>query len=186
LSQNKNPIVGTSELAGILGVTDSRIRQLERSGIIKKAGRGRYDLASAVQGYCAYLKEAAEKEQGLSEKDLLDRTRRQKIELEIQIMQGELHRAQDVERVMNDMLGAFRARCLAIPHKLAPRLLGINELPAVQAEIKKDIYDALTELSDYDPSIFYAQSKDKLVLKESGETKKPVAEKANRRGSKKA
>lgn len=169
MSEAEKHIVRTSELSHILGLTDSRIRQLERSGVISKVGRGRYDLVSTVQGYCKYLKEAAEQPEGLSEKDLLDRTRRKKIELEIQIMQGELHRAEDVMRVMNDMLGAFRARCLGMPHKLAPQLIAKAELPTIQDIIKKEIHEALTELSDYDPRVFYAQSKDKLVLNDGGE-----------------
>ena len=114
MSDAEKRIVGTSELALIFGLTDSRVRQLERSGIIAKIGRGKYDLANAVQGYCNYLKAAADKSEGMSEKDLLDRTRRKKLELEIKIMQGELHRAEDVKRVMNDMLAAFRQRCLEI------------------------------------------------------------------------
>ncbi|EGW39175.1 hypothetical protein [Desulfosporosinus sp. OT] len=182
MSEVKKSTVGTSELALVLGLTDSRIRQLERSGIITKIGRGRYELASAVQGYCSYLKEAATQTEGLSEKDLLDRTRRKKIELEIQIMQGELHRAEDVRRVMNDMLGSFRARCLSIPHKLAPQLVAQTDLPIIQAAIKKDIYEALTELSDYDPRVFYSQSKDKLVLGDGGEVGQK--EKGKRRDSK--
>lgn len=181
MSEAKRSVVGTSQLALILGLTDSRIRQLERSGIITKVGRGRYDLASAVQGYCAYLKESVEKQEGLSEKDLLDRTRRKKLELEIQIMQGELHRAEDVKRVMNQMLGAFRARCLGIPHKLAPQLLNKNELSVIQAAIKKEIHETLSELSDYDPRVFYAQSKDKLVLEDGGETEEEDKEKRRER-----
>ncbi|ABO49736.1 hypothetical protein Dred_1202 [Desulforamulus reducens MI-1] len=181
MSEAKKQIVGTSELALILGLSDSRIRQLDRSGIITKVGRGKYDLASAVQGYCNYLKDAASQE-GLSEKDLLDRTRRKKLELEIQIMQGELHRAEDVKRVLNDMLGAFRARCLAIPHKLAPQLLGKKELPSIQEGIKKAIYEALSELSDYNPRVFYAQSKDKLVLDDDCGVEQKV--KVKRRGNK--
>ena len=169
MTEAKKFIVETSELASILGLTDSRIRQMERSGILTKIERGKYDLPSSVQGYCSYLKEAAEQPEGVSEKDLLDRSRRKKIDLEIQIMQGELHRAGDVQRVMNDMLGTFRARCLSIPYKLAPQLLALTDLPVIQAAIKKDIYEALTELSDYDPSVFYAQSKDKLVLDDGGE-----------------
>ncbi len=52
-------------------------------------------------------------------------------------MRGELHRSEDVRRVMNDMLGAFRARVLAIPSKTAPRLLAQTDLAVVQDIIKK-------------------------------------------------
>ena len=168
----KTMTVGTTELAEILGMTDSRIRQLERSGIISKIGRGKYDLKKAVQSYCKYLKASVEKQEGLSEKDLLDRARCKKIELEIQVLQGDLHRAEDVERVMNDMLGAYRSRCLSIPYKLAPQLVSITDISIIQAAIKKEVYEALTELSNYDPSVFYAHSKDKLALGSGEEDQK--------------
>lgn len=177
--------VGTSALAGILGVSDSRIRQLERSGIITKIGRGRYNLAAAVRGYCAYLKEAAGQPEGLSEKDLLDRTRRKKLELEIQIMQGELHRSQDVEREMNAMVAAFRARCLAIPTKVSPQLLGQADLAVVQSTLKREIFEALAELADYDPEMFYRHSKDKLVLDDGGDAEAPAKEQRRRGRQKK-
>lgn len=166
-------------------MTDSRIRQLERSGIISKIGRGRYNVASAVQGYCAYLKEVADQPEGLSEKDLLDRTRRKKLELEIQIMRGELHRAEDVKREMNIMLSAFRARCLAIPTKVSPQLLGQADLAVVQSTLKREIYEALAELADYDPEVFYRHSKDKLVLDDGGAVEPPVKEQRRRGRQKK-
>lgn len=168
--------VGTSELAAILGLTDSRIRQLERSGTIEKIGRGQYDLAGTVQGYCKYLKDAIATPDGMSEKDLLDRTRRKKLELEISIIQGDLHRADDVRRVMNDMLSAFRQRILSIPTKAAPRLMGIMELVVIQDVLRKEIHEGLSELADYNPEAFYRQSKDKLVLDDGGaEHGKPEA-----------
>lgn len=168
MSEATSPTIGTSELATILGLTDSRIRQLERSGIIEKIGRGQYDLASAVQGYCKYLKESTSTPDGMSEKDLLDRTRRKKLELEISIIQGELHRADDVRRVTNDMLSAFRQRILSIPTKAAPRLIGITELAVIQDVIRKEVHEGLSELADYNPEAFYRQSKDKLVLDDGG------------------
>lgn len=170
MAKQQSRIVSTSELAEILGLTDRRIRQLEKAGIIHKLERGKFDLAQAVQQYIAWIKaQAAESDEELDlkkEKALLTRANRQKVELELKIMRGELHRSEDVRRVMNDMLGAFRARCLAIPSKAAPRLQGQTDLAVIQDIIKKEVYEALTELADYDPEVFYRQSKDKLVLED--------------------
>lgn len=158
----------TSELAEILGLSDRRIRQLEQIGIISKLSRGKFHLPAAVQQYISWLRsQADETEEKLDfkrEKTLLTRANRQKVELELQIMRGELHRSEDVRRVMNDMLGAFRARCLAIPSKAAPRLVAQTDLAIIQDVLKKEVYEALTELSEYDPEVFYARSKDKLAL----------------------
>jgi phage terminase Nu1 subunit (DNA packaging protein) len=161
-------VVSTKEIAEILGFSKRRIGQLEKEGALVKIGHGKYDLKASVQRYIEYIKAQAEKtdeELDLTkEKTLLTRANRQKVELELQIMRGELHRSEDVRRVMNNMLGAFRSRVLAIPSKTAPQLLAQTDLAIVQDIIKKEVYEALQELSEYDPHVFYAQSKDKLAI----------------------
>jgi phage terminase Nu1 subunit (DNA packaging protein) len=168
VSESEKRIVSTSELAEILGLSDRRIRQLEQIGAISKISRGKFNLSETIQQYIDWIKsQAIESDQELDlkkEKTLLTRANRQKVELEIQIMRGELHRSEDVQRVMNDMLGAFRARCLAIPTKAAPRLIAETDIAIIQDTLRKEIYEALSELSGYDPNVFYKQSKDKLVV----------------------
>lgn len=187
-------LCSTSEIAEILGFSDRRIRQLEQVGIISKMGRGKFHLPTAVQQYISWIRsQADETEEQLDykrEKTLLTRATRQKVELELQIMRGELHRSEDVRRVMNSMLGAFRARCLAIPSKAAPQLVAQTDLAIIQDVLKKEVYEALTELSEYDPEVFYARSKDKLALDdgvggegEGGEV--PSAKETPQRGRKK-
>lgn len=166
--KGKTVIVSTAEISEILGLSDRRIRQLEKEDALVKINRGKYDLKASVQRYIEYIKAQAEKtEEELDltkEKTLLTRANRQKVELELQIMRGELHRSEDVRRVMNNMLGAFRARVLAIPSKTAPQLLAQTDLAIIQDILKKEVYEALQELSEYDPHVFYAQSKDKLAI----------------------
>ena len=165
----------TAQLAEILGLSDRRIQQLVKVGAIPKLDRNQYDLAAAIQSYLEFIKlqyEDTETELDLKkEKALLTRANRHKVELELKIMRGELHRAEDVERVMNDMLASFRARCLAIPTKAAPLIVGQEDLVIIQDIIKKEIHEALSELSDYDPDVFYSQSKDKLVLEHADDNK---------------
>jgi phage terminase Nu1 subunit (DNA packaging protein) len=174
----------TRELAHILGVSDRRVQQLVTMGAFPRVDRGKYDLPTVVQSYIAFFRaqfeNISDEELDLrAEKALLTRAQRKKVELELKIMQGELHRSDDVRRVMNDMLGAFRARCLSIPTKAAPRVQG-KDLNAVKDVLKKEIYEALSELTDYDPEVFYKQSKDKLVIEETMEAddeKEPVERK---------
>ncbi|GAV21597.1 hypothetical protein [Carboxydothermus pertinax] len=170
MSEQGKWVVSTPELAEILNLSERRIQQLVKNEIISKIGRGKFYLPTVVQEYISWIKTQlgnSDEELDLKkEKTLLTRAHRQKVELELQIMRGELHRSEDVRRVMNDMLGAFRARCLAIPTKAAPRLQGKTDLAVIQDIIKKEVYEALTELADYDPEVFYKLSKDKLVLDE--------------------
>jgi hypothetical protein len=50
--------------------------------------------------------------------------------------------------VWGRLVATFRARLLALPSKLAGRLVGISEARAIHGRIESEVYDALTELSD--------------------------------------
>lgn len=167
-SENQWQTVTTSQLAVILGVSDSRIRQLERSGAVTKIARGKYDLPSAIQQYIKSLKEEMSDDEisKYEEEALWTRARRQTAELKLQIMRGELHRSEDVRRVMNNMLASFRSRILVIPTKIAPLLLGKTDINPIKATLKDALYEALNELADYDPHVFYLESKDEIALED--------------------
>lgn len=168
----KNFVVTTKEISEILGLSDRRIRQLESDGALVKIAHGKFDLPASIQTYIKFQveKESPDNDINKSEEEALwTRARRQKTELELRIMKGELHRSDDVERVMNDMLGAFKARLLSLPSKFSPQILGKTEIPAIKEVLKTAVYEALNELSDYDPDVFYDYSKDKLFLEESEE-----------------
>jgi phage terminase Nu1 subunit (DNA packaging protein) len=182
--KSKPVVVTTAEISEIFGLSDRRVQQLVKEGALVKVSRGKYDLKASVQRYIEYIKEQAQKtEEELDltkEKTLLTRANRQKVELELQIMRGELHRSEDVRRVMNDMLGAFRARILAIPSKVAPRLIAQTNAAVIQNIVRNEVYEALQELSEYDPHMFYAHSKDKLALgneEDDEEVDEEIAEK---------
>jgi len=169
------PLYPTKVIAKLFNLTERRIQQLTKEGVIQQAAQGRYELAPTIQGYIKYLQERAfgrgNTDSDLQkEKILLTRANRQKAELEVQVMRGELHRSEDVRRVMNDMLGAFRARCLAIPTRAAPKLIDQKDIAVIQDILKAEVYEALAELSEYDPEVFYQHSKDTLVLGGGEET----------------
>lgn len=185
--------VSTKEISEIFGLSDRRIRQLESEGILVKISRGKYDLPKSIQGYINYIKEQSQTDEEVDlkkEKTLLTRANRMKAEMELKIIKGEVHKSEDVEKVMNDMLGSFRAQMLVIPGKAAPQLIGKTEIAEAKSILKDYIYEALQELSDYDPSIFYGKSKSKIVIDEKGEekvskTKKGSKKNGNRKQTKK-
>lgn len=156
-------MVNTKVLANIFGLTERRVRQLVEEGIINRISHGRYDLQDCLKKYIAFLRTAATaemdggevKEKLDYEKFLHERAKREKAEIELAHIKGQMHHAADVEQVMNDMLGAFRAKLLALPAKVAPLLIAQNNLSAIQDILQSEIYEALNELSDYDPVLFY-------------------------------
>lgn len=147
----------TSELAEIVGKSAQWIRQLTRDGVLKQSGRGKYVLGQSVQAYITHASGGKEEDQRprlIDHKTEHERIKTEKAQLELAQMRGELHRSDDVEMVMSDMLNAFRQKILAIPTKLAPQLTGIEEIPILKARLTNALYEALNELKDYDPSLF--------------------------------
>lgn len=151
--------IGTSEMAAVLGLGVRRLQQLTKEGAIPKLKHGKYELTAAVPAYLqwkiAQCEVTEDDELDLrKERTLLTRVQRQKAEVELAIMQGELHRSEDVERVMNGMITAFRARALAVPNRSAPMVNG-KSIDETRKLLKAEIHDALQEMSEYDPGSFY-------------------------------
>ena len=99
------------------------------------------------------------------EKALHERVKRHISELKLQIMKGELHKAEDVEIVMMDMLVAFKTKIMGIPSKVAP-ILENRDAAFIKDRLTKEVIEALNELKDYDPKAFYS---DEYVEESDGE-----------------
>ena len=171
-SEKNTYIVTTAEISEIFGISTRRVQQLAKDGVFVRVGHGQFDLPASVNSFIVYRLDDT-KDEGVLDKSteeaMWTRARRQKTELELQIMRGDLHRSEDVRRVMNDMLGAFRARILSIPSKFSPQLVGLTEIPPIKVVLKQAVHEALEELSDYDPMVFYDISKDKMLLEDADE-----------------
>lgn len=157
--------VSAAVLGDMFGVSDRRIRQMAEEGIVVRAAKGRYKLVDSIKNYLLTVKLAAEGvgvdladgEINLEEeKGLHERVKRHISELKLQIMKGGLHKAQDVEIVMTDMLVAFKTRMMNIPSKVAP-ILESRDAVFIKDRLTCEIIEALNELKDYDPRAFYSE-----------------------------
>lgn len=166
--------VSAAVLGDMFGVTDRRIRQMAEEGTVVRAAKGRYKLVESIKNYLLTLKLAAE---GIGvdladgeinfdeEKALHERVKRHISELKLQVMKGELHKAEDVQIVMMDMLVAFKTKMMSIPSKTAP-ILENREVAFIKERLTKEVIEALNELKDYDPKAFYS---DEYVEESEGE-----------------
>lgn len=179
-------VVTAGVISNMFGVTTRRTRQLAEEGIIDRLKNGSYELIPTLQKYILHLKTSAEvtksdvmeKEDYWLEKTLHEKAKREIAELELAKMKGTMHKAEDVEIVMMDMLGSVRAKMLAMPSKIAPTLIARNEISVIQDMIEREIFDILEELSDYSAEIFYGdeyieleepEEEDETDEEESGE-----------------
>lgn len=170
-----NVVVAGSYLANIFGITDRRVRQLAEEGVITRVKKGRYDLVESIKGYIIYLKTNQDIKESKNEADLdydMERAKHERIkreiaELNLAEMKGQIHYADDVEKVMNDMLSNFRSKVLSMASKLAPILIARNDINQIQDMINKEAYEVLEELSNYDPKLFYSEKY--IDLEDEGE-----------------
>ena len=163
-----------------LGVSRATIDRAIENGRIKVLGNGKIDLQSQKKAFvdnrdiskCRNTEddpdEKASADYGI-ERTLLTKAQREKAELELSVMRGELHHAEDVEAVMNTMVSSFRTRILSIPTKAAGELLNKTTLAEVKEILTKFMYEALNELADYNAETYNnkARSAKRKVITES-------------------
>lgn len=153
-------IVNTDTMANLLGYTRQRINQLAKEGILEKKAPGRFYLMLNVQRYIDFLKAGQHEEEEESqaayweEKALHEKAKREMAELKLAKLKNRLHDADDVEMVMTNMLATFRSRILGIPQKIAPQILGMENLAEINEMINQELELALAELSEYNPEMF--------------------------------
>lgn len=155
-------IVNTKALAKMFNMTERNVRYLVEEGIIARVNHGRYDLIDTVSRYITFLKmsndgldESKVQESLEYEKWLHEKAKREKAEIELSHLKKEMHKADEVEKVLNHMLTSFRSKMLSLPSKTALLLASKDDPKEIEALLERDIYEALAELADYEPSLFF-------------------------------
>lgn len=179
--------IDTTQLGKLLDLTPRHIQRLTVDGVLIRARdddgkelRGRFEVFANVRAYVKYLREAARLDD-ISESKYI-RLRNQKMaaesraaELKVGLMERKLHRAEDVEHVITNMITACRARLLAIPSRISRRLVGKKHFKEIYNIIYDEIVLALKELSSYNAETFAQETEDYLIgmgaeLGKNGET----------------
>lgn len=158
-------LVSSKTLESLFGVADRTVRHLAEQGVIKRDSHGKYLLWDSAKHYITALKVVNASKNNLrtedDEYDLeLERARhehvkRQITDIKLQLIKGQVHKAEDVERVMSNMFARFKSKMTAMPSKLAVKLEGKSRTE-IQRILKKEIDNALTELAEYSPEDFYS------------------------------
>ena len=149
MATNAQPI---AVIARLLDLSERRIQQLSREGVIPKAERGQYDLVGAVRGYVVYLRDLAVKAQAGAPDFGVERARLIKAKADIAEMdaegrRGELLPVDAVEVAWTAVLARLRSRLLVLPDRLAPLCHEETTIAGVRDQIRKAVREALDELA---------------------------------------
>ena len=158
-------LVGAKELAELFGVSVRRIDQLKAEGIIEGEGRpSRYKLVPTIKRYIKYLSDKAagrekkqttaqQEEEKLKAEVRIKKAKAKTAELELDELQGKMHRAEDVEAVVTGHVYEVRSMLMAMPGKLAIDVAALKTPAEVSERIRQEIYYILEHLStaEYNP-----------------------------------
>lgn len=168
MGEIESELVDAKKLKALLGFENvRRIQQLTQDGVIDTIeidnnGRKvrRYDLWPTAKKYIAYLQDkaagrdikkaaASKNEEKLQAEIDYKRAKARIAELELDEIEGRMHRAEDVESMTTDLCLAIRSALLALPGRLATDLAEINDPSLIATRIKEEVVDILEELSNY-------------------------------------
>lgn len=156
--------VSAKVISKIIGVSERMVRYLAQDGIMVKTSSGRYKLQDSLYNYITNLRVNndinnsqmnLEDELNLDvEKALNERVKRHMNELKFALMKGKVHKSEDVETVMTDMLANFKTKLVGLPAKLTPQLAN-KDKSEIQNILTDEMLDVLAELADYNARDFY-------------------------------
>ncbi|WP_354689936.1 terminase small subunit, Nu1 [Lentibacter algarum] len=142
-------------IAKLLDLSERRVQQLSREGVIPKAERGQYDLIGSVRGYVRYLRDQALKAQAgapdyAAERARFIRARADLAEMEAKEKRRSLIAADQVEAAWIAVLALLRTRLLALPDRLAPQVLEQSTVGDTRNLIRAAIREVLDDLAEPD------------------------------------
>ena len=176
MAETKTNLVGSSIIAKLFGVTDRRVQQLAKEGTIPAAQLRplKFDLLPTVQAYIRHLSDKAygkeksasnvqaESDKLRAEADL-KQSKAKIADLQLQELEGKMHRSEDVEAMTNDLVYNVRSMIMALPGRLAMDVAQVGSAAEASALIRTECYKILDELSNYkyDPEAYQRRVRDR-------------------------
>lgn len=168
----------TEDLANLFATTGQWINQLTRDGVLKKedtpAGK-RYNVVRSTRAYVQYLRDkaAGRGEKGIPEDKELEKfeaevrikqAKAQIAELEVQELQGIMHRSEDVAALTEDLLYTIRDSLMALPGRLAVDVASAATAAEAAEIVKREVYLVMKDLSgyNYDPEKYAERVRERM------------------------
>lgn len=156
-------LVDSKTIAALFGVTTRRVQQLTQEGVIsatKQGNANRYDLLATIQKYIRYLtekangreptkKDAETEGRKLEAEADLKRSKADMAALQLKELEGKMHRSEDVEAVMTDLVYTIRSMLMALPGRLAVDVVAVKTPAEASEVIRAEVYKVLEELAAY-------------------------------------
>ena len=176
MSKIEHNRVGRAEVAALFGTSERNVQLLAKNGAItaKKKRPYEFDLYDVAQEYIQYLADrvqgrekkasgSIESEKLRAETDL-KRSKAEMAALQLKELEGEMHRSDDVEAMMDDLVYSIRSMILALPGRLAMDIAEVSNANEASAMIRKECHAILNELAQYqyDPEEYRRRVRERI------------------------
>ena len=139
-----NNTVPLATVAKLLDLTERRVNQLAKEGILPKAARGRYELVPVVRAYISYLRDRAVNSDVGPDDYATQRTRLTRAKAD---MENSLIPAEDVSDAWEAMVSNMKAKMLSLPSKVSTSVFVAEDVSETKRIIKEQVNEALAELA---------------------------------------
>ena len=143
-------VVNAAVLGQIIGISRASIANLATDGVLPRANRGEFNLAACVQAYIQHKRVTAGGDDVANltvERSRLARAKADKAERDARVEAGDLIPASDIDAAWIATAGNIRTRILAVPKKIAPRVIVCKTATEAEQMMQKELHAALTALA---------------------------------------
>lgn len=134
--------MASEEFSSLTGLTDKRHRQLAKEGWFPPPEDGRWKTAPCIRGMFKYYRGTAERNERKTNVEL----KNQLLQIAVKARLREYIPAIEVRRFMAKMIGAAKARALAIPSAMAPKAALMTDPVAIEEMLHGAVRDMLVEM----------------------------------------
>jgi len=154
MSEAGAPTYPVATIARLLLLTERRVQQLVKEGVIPKTERNRYELAPAVQGYIRYLQERMAGNPSAPvdfqlEKSRLVKIQADKAQIELDHLNEILVPTEQVAKEWESILIDMKSKLISIPSKAAPLIRDESDTGTIMDILQALVDEALLELISY-------------------------------------
>ncbi|PUE21853.1 hypothetical protein B9Z43_01340 [Limnohabitans sp. MMS-10A-192] len=149
------PTYPVATIAKLLLLSDRRVQQLTKEGIIPKAERGRYELAPAVQGYIRFLQERSLRSDSSPidyhmEKARLTKAQADTAEIELAKARQDVASVKQIEKNLAGVFAEVRTNIRNVPDRVVSSLIGMTDEREFKARLLREIDLVLDALAEAD------------------------------------
>jgi hypothetical protein len=152
ISINVNRPVSLPILARLLNLTERRITQLAKEGVIPRSGRGKYPLANSVRGYITFLQQTASGSENVDPDKLEPFKRKAHYQAELDKLKLQTERGELTPRIQTEEMLAHAFKILGHELETIPDILErdtgatpqqLVKIEAIVDEAREQIYERL-------------------------------------------